>query len=153
MLCIFCPINVNFKPIKTKLKIKSENFYYSFECCLKWYFAKWILYLHINIIPLHNTTKIFIHCEYSVKSMIVYISNYHLKKKKISIELVLQPCKNKLQLTFFKPRTILPYLQVLLIKQTMLYKDQVCFQFWGQSLCTKKQEKFWWSYYFAKNIQ
>lgn len=106
-----------------------------------WYFAKWILYLHINIIPLHNTTKIFIHCEYSVKSMIVYISNYHLKKKKISIELVLQHCKNKFQLTFFKPRTILPYLQVLLTKQTMLCKDQVCFQFWGQSLCTKKQQK------------
>lgn len=51
-------------------------------------FVQWISYLHINIIPFHNTTKIFIHCKYSVKSMIVYISNYHLKGNKFLLRRV-----------------------------------------------------------------
>lgn len=41
-----------------------------------------LLYLHINIIPLHNTTQVLIHCKYPVKSMIIYVSDYHLEGKK-----------------------------------------------------------------------
>lgn len=143
MLCIFCPIDVNFKPVRTKLTINSENFYViSSEIFPKYYFAQWILYLHINIIPFHNTTKVFIHSEYSVKSMIVYISNYHLKGNKFLLSWFYITEKLNSQLTYFKPRNTLPYLQVLLTKQTMLYKDQVCFQFWEQPLCTKKQNNY-----------
>lgn len=84
MFRVFCPVDVNFKPTRVGMTIITSKFYVSslgfftpstIDC-------KWILYLHVNVIPFHNTTEVFIHGKYPVKSMIVYVSDYHLEGNK-----------------------------------------------------------------------